>query len=817
MKKKRKAHGKREGLTFSERKRLARLKRSLAGQGKAQERQDTAQKTITFEKMYRDGTCQVTHGFYTRMVEFHDINYDLLETDDQRYILEEYSRLINYFDPSVKFGLFLFNRHVSEKELADRFEIPPQEDSFNDIRKEYAAMLKRQAAKGNNGVVKSKYLVFGVECAGYKEAKARLDNIQKDVLHNLNNIGANAKALDGKERLCILHEYFNQGAEPFRFSFRELSESGKSVKDYIAPPGFDFRYPSRFRTGNMYGCVSYLDMTAPRFNDELVKRLLDIDENLSLTMHMQTLDPVRAIKMLKGALTNIQKMKIEEQKKAVRSGYDMDILPTDILTYEKDTLELLDDLNSSNQKIIKMTFLITCFGRTKKELEAVTQRVSGIIQQANCVLRPLQYLQEKGLMASAPIGCNGTGIERVLTTKSAAILVPFCTQELFMPGESIYYGLNALSNNMILADRKKLRTPNGVILGTPGSGKSFSAKREILSCFLSTKDDIIICDPEGEYFALVEALKGQVVRLSTNSREYLNPMDIQTSHRGDGEALKVKSDFLITLCDLVAGGKEGLANDEKGIIDDCIRKVYEAYFENPVPENMPILEDLYDALLQYEPKNVAPALQQEAKKKAVRIANSLVLYVRGSQNYFNHRTNVDSKNRIMCFDIRDLGSQLKELGMLVVQDAVWNRVSQNREKRIATRYYCDEFHLLLREKQTAVYAVNVWKRFRKWGGVPTALTQNVGDFLRSEEIEGILGNSDFVYLLNQNAKDQRILAEKLGLSEKQLMYVTNSEAGSGLILFDNVVIPFVDKYPAGTKTYAIMNTKPEESIKAGEV
>ena len=464
-----------------------------------------------------------------------------------------------------------------------------------------------------------------------------------------------------------------------------------------------------------------------------------------------------------------------------------------------------------------MTFLITCFGRTKKELEAVTQRVSGIIQQANCVLRPLQYLQEKGLMASAPIGCNGTGIERVLTTKSAAILVPFCTQELFMPGESIYYGLNALSNNMILADRKKLRTPNGVILGTPGSGKSFSAKREILSCFLSTKDDIIICDPEGEYFALVEALKGQVVRLSTNSREYLNPMDIQTSHRGDGEALKVKSDFLITLCDLVAGGKEGLANDEKGIIDDCIRKVYEAYFENPVPDNMPILEDLYDALLQYEPKNVAPALQQEAKKKAVRIANSLVLYVRGSQNYFNHRTNVDSKNRIMCFDIRDLGSQLKELGMLVVQDAVWNRVSQNREIRKATRYYCDEFHLLLREKQTAVYAVNAWKRFRKWGGVPTALTQNVGDFLRSEEIEGILGNSDFVYLLNQNAKDQRILAEKLGLSEKQLMYVTNSEAGSGLILFDNVVIPFVDKYPADTKTYAIMNTKPEESIKAGEV
>ncbi len=548
-----------QGLTFAERKRLAELKHRLAGTNKNEKKPITAQQTITFQKMYRDGICQVTPEFYTKMVEFYDINYDLLEIEDKGEILEEYSRLINYFDPSIKFEMFLFNRQVNEQTLIDQFDIPLQGDDFDDMREEQTQMLKKQAAKGNNGIIKSKYLIFGIESKGVKEARSKLVSIEADVIKNLINLGTHAKSLDGKERLRILHEYFNQDTmEPFRFSFKELAESGKSVKDYIAPSGFDFRYPSRFKAGKMYGSVHYLDIIAPKFDDELLKKLLDLDANLTITMHMQTMDPIKAIKMLKGALTNIQKMKIEEQKKAVRSGYDMDILPTDIITYEKDTLDLLDDLNSSNQKIIKMTFLITCYGRNKRELENITQRVSGIIQQANCNLRCMQYLQEQGLMASAPIGCNDTGIERDLTTKSTAILVPFCTQELFMPSPAIYYGLNALSNNMIMADRKRLRTPNGVILGTPGSGKSFSAKREILSCFLITKDDIIVCDPEGEYFALVDALHGQVVRLATNSKDYLNPMDIQLSHKGDKEALKLKSDFIITLCDLIAGGKDGL-------------------------------------------------------------------------------------------------------------------------------------------------------------------------------------------------------------------------------------------------------------------
>ncbi len=768
--------------------------------------------------MYQDGVCRVTGSYYTKMVEFYDINYELLDTPEQAEILQEYSGLLSYFEPGVKFQLFLFNRKVDRETLVSRIDTPVQGDGFDSIRREFSQMLKGQMAMGNNGVIKSKYMLFGIEAGSYREARQRLAVIETGVIKNFHNIGAPAKAMDGKDRLCLLHEYFNQySMEPFRFSYKDMVLAGLGVKDYVAPPGFDFRKPCSFKSGGMYGSVFYVDISAPKLDDSLLKRLLDIDSNITVTIHMGNVDPSGALKMIKEALSNVQKMKIDEQKKAVRSGYDMDIMPSDIAIYEKDTTGLLEDLNSSNQKIVNATFLVTCYGRTKSGLDRLAQRVSGIIQQANCNLRCLQYLQEQGLMASAPVGCNNSGVGRGITTKVAAVLVPFSTQELFMPAPAMYYGLNTLSNNMVLADRKKLRTPNGMVLGTPGSGKSFSAKREILGCFLMTDDDVAVCDPEGEYFPLVNALNGQVVRLATNSTDYLNPMDIQAGDIGDREALRLKSDFLITLCDMLAGGKNGLGNDEKGIIDQCIEKVYKGYFKNPLPENMPVLGNLYNELLRYEPGNMEKELAMEAKAKAVRIANSLVLYVHGSQNYFNHRTNVDSQNRIICFDIKELGNQLKELGMLVVQDAVWNRVSRNRERRVATRYYCDEFHLLLKEKQTALYSVEIWKRFRKWGGIPTGLTQNVTDFLKSPEVEGILGNSDFIYMLNQSAPDREILAEKLGLSGKQLGYVTGAEPGSGLIIFDNAVIPFTDRYPKDTLTYKIMNTKPEEAVQQEDI
>ncbi len=802
-------------LSKDEKKKLYQLKLFDAGVSKEQVEINTAQKSLPFQKMYEEGICQVTDTFFCKIIEFEDINYELLEVEERGEVLEEYSKFINYFDPSIKFQLFYFNRKVSAKRLKERFEIPAQGDDFDDIREEFAQILKNQSAKGNNGIIKSKYVIFGKDFESYDDAKAKLENISKDIVRNLNNMGAIARRLDGKQWLLLLHDYFIQSTkEQFVFDFETMKNEGRCEKDYIVPESFDFSEKDYFKEGKVFGKVLYLDVIAPRMNDEFVKKLLEVDGNFSVSMHLNSLGPVEAIKVVKRALTDVQSKKIDEQKKAFKGGWDMDIVSADIVTFEQDLMELSNDLNSSNQKLFHTTILISVFGKNEKEMENTYQSVNGIIQQANCEMILFENRQEQGLFTSAPLCVNEFQKDRLYTTKVMAVMIPFRTQELFMDGAAIYYGLNALSNNMILADRKRLRTPNGLILGTPGSGKSFSAKREILACFLTTRDEIIICDPEGEYYSIVEALNGQVVRLATNSTAYINPMDIQLSHKGDKEAIQLKSAFIITLMDLIAGGTEGLGNDEKGIIDECIRHMYDEYFADPKPENMPILEDLYKALLHYDPRTENPYMEahlcMEARKQAVRIANSLNLYANGSQNYFNHRTNVDSNNRILCFDIRDLSNQLKEIGMLIVQDAVWNRVSKNRERKVSTRYYCDEFHLLLKEKQTADYSIEMWKRFRKWGGIPTGLTQNVTDFLKSPDIEGIIGNSDFIYLMNAGKEDREILRKAYNLSEGQIQHITNAEPGCGLIIFDNYVIPFIDRYPTNTKTFKIMDTKPRE-------
>ena len=760
----------------------------------------TAQQSIPFQRMFPDGICRVTDRYYTKTIQFQDINYQLAQQEDKTAIFEEWCSFLNFFDSSIHFELSFMNMSTDADAFEKSIRIPYQNDGFDDVRAEYGMMLRQQLQKGNNGLTKTKYLTFGIEADSMKQAKPRLDHIEVDLMNNFHRLGVAAKLLDGKERLQLMHSMFHMGdQEKFRFDWKWLPKSGLSVKDYIAPTSFAFPGSRIFRMGKLYGAMSYLQITASDISDQLLKDFLDMDSSEIVTMHIQSVDQNKAIKQIKHTITELDRSKIEEQKKAVRAGYDMDIIPSDLATYGNDAKSLLKELQSQNERMFLLTFLVLNTGSTKQELETNVFQANSIAQKHNCNLRRLDYQQEQGLMSSLPLAYNQIEIQRGMTTSSTAIFVPFTTQELFQDGkEALYYGLNALSNNLIMVDRKKLKNPNGLILGTPGSGKSFSAKREITNAFLTTSDDIIVCDPEAEYAALVTRLKGQVIKISPSSTQYINPMDINSNYSEEDNPIALKSDFILSLCELVVGGKEGLQPVEKTVIDRCVHQIYQTYFENPVPEQMPILEDLYNALLMQE------------EKEARHVATALEIYVKGSLNLFNHRTNVDVNNRFVCYDIKELGKQMKKIGMLIVQDQVWGRVTANRSAGKCTRYYVDEFHLLLKEEQTAAYSVEIWKRFRKWGGCPTGITQNVKDLLTSREVENIFENSDFIIMLNQAAGDRQILANTLNISPHQLSYVTHSGEGEGLLFHGNVILPFVDHFPTNLELYRIMTTKLSE-------
>ena len=784
----------RRKLTRAEKKEIAALIRAAKGDGKAH----TAQQTIPYLAMYPDGICKVTEKKYSKSIAYDDINYQLAQADDKTAIFENWCDFLNYFDATVSVQLSFINRGTRSGGAEEVIAIPAQNDAFNSIRTEYADMLKHQLAKGNNGFVKSKYITFSVEADNLNAAKARLARIETDILNNFKVLGAAARPMTGYERLEALHSVFHPEGEPFRFSWDWLTPSGLTTKDFIAPSSFRFGEGRYFRMGRKIGAVSFLEILAPELNDRMLADILDLETGIVVNLHIKSIDQTEAIKTIKRKITDLDKMKIEEQKKAVRSGYDMDIIPSDLAMFGGEAKNLLQDLQSRNERMFLLTFLVVNIADTKRKLENDIFAAAGIAQKYNCALTRLDYQQEAGLMSSVPLGENLIPIQRGLTTSSTAIFIPFITQELFQQGAALYYGLNALSSNMILCDRKRLKNPNGLILGTPGSGKSFAAKREITNAFLITDDDIIICDPEAEYYPLVRRLHGQVIRISPTSTQYVNPMDINLNYSEDDNPLALKSDFLLSLCELVIGGKEGLMPVEKTVIDRSVRNVYRPFLAAPDPAKMPILGDLYDELL------------RQPEPEAARVAAALELYVSGSLNVFNHRTNVELSNRLVCFDIKQLGKQLKKLGMLIVQDQVWNRVTINRAEKKSTRYYMDEFHLLLKEEQTAAYSVEIWKRFRKWGGIPTAITQNVKDLLSSREVENIFENSDFVLMLNQAQGDREILARQLNISPQQMKYVTHTEAGEGLIFYGNVVLPFLDRFPQNTELYRVMTTRPEE-------
>lgn len=751
--------------------------------------------------MYKDGICRVDWDYYTKTIYFNDVNYQLAKNDDKAAIFQKYCDLHNYFtdDISVQFSF------VSCKAERDQYnvniEIPNEDDGFNYVRKEFRDMLEDQLERGNNGLIRNKYLTLGIHSLSRKEAKAKLEHLEREVISNLKKVGVTAAyALSGYDRLELLHRNFNPDvSDQFIFDWDMRVKTGLSTKDFIAPPSFNFSEKNICKFGDTYASTVAIQILASEISDNMLADFLKLENSISFNIHLHSMEQQKAIAYVKRKGSSVNSMKIDEQKKAARSGYDIDILPPDIQTYSEEIKRTLADLQSRNEHLFYCTLTITMYADTVKEIGLLTNQIKGIIQKHSCKMLPLDWQQEEALMSAIPLGKNFVDIqERLLTTVAISVFLPFTTQELYQESNNaLYYGLNAISNNMILCDRKQLKNPNGLILGTPGSGKSFAGKREMFNVFLVTNDDIIINDPEGEYYPLVNCLGGQVIKISSNSKQFINPMDINLNYADDGDPIAQKSDFILSMCEIIVGGKYGLEPIERSVIDRCVRKVYDTYFHDPKPENMPILQDLYDLL-------------KKSGDVGEHVADNLELYVTGSLNLFNHRTNVDLDNRVICYDIKDLGKNLRKLGMFIVQDQVWNKVTANRENYKHTWYYMDEFHLLLKDTQTSKYSSDIWKRFRKFRGIPTGLTQNVTDLLASPDIATIFNNSEFIYLLNQSSGDRKILAEELDISEYQLSHVTDVTAGEGLIKYGQMMLPFVDKFPKDTELYRIMTTNPND-------
>ena len=757
----------------------------------------SAQQTIPYVSMRPDGVCQLTGDIYTKTMEYDDINYSVASTEDQTAIFSGWSSFLNYFDSSLPFQLSFVNRR-SRSASKYRVNIPERHDAFDSIRNEFTAMLKNQIARSNNGIERAKYITFGIPAESITAARPRLERVEADIIGNFKRLGVPCETLSGRQRLALLHSQMHPGkADSFRFSWKDIVETGMGTKDFIAPDSFDFRQSRTFRMGQHWGAVSYLQILASELSDRLLAEILELDAEMTVTMHIRTVDQTKAIKTIKGKISDIDRMKVEEQKKAVRAGYDMEILPPDLVTFSKDAMALLSDLQSRNERMFLLTFTVVNLAPTKQQLENEVFAVAGIAQKYNCALKRLDWQQEQGFVSSLVLGHNEVEIQRGMTTSATAIFIPFMTRELRMDGQALYYGMNALSHNVIMADRKKLKSANGLYLGSTGSGKSFSAKRELINVFLTTQDRIIVVDPMGEYAPLVKRLGGQVIEIAPDSPHHISPMELQMSIGDEESPLSMKADFLLSLCELIVGGKDGLQPVEKTVIDRCVRNVYRELALGLENARTPLLQDLYEELL------------KQPEVEAKRVATALELYCTGSLNLFNHPTNVNLNSRVVCIVLKGLGENLRKIAMHVTNEFVTSAVNLNHLCGMSTWCYFDEFHILLRDPLTASYFVSVWKMLRKKGCVPSALTQNVKDLLASREIENILDNTDFMILLSQAQSDRAILARQLGISEHQLSYITHSNSGEGLLFYGNVTIPFVDRFPKG-EIYDLLTTRPED-------
>jgi hypothetical protein len=763
--------------------------------------------------MFQNGICQTGSNFFSKMLKFSDINYQVAQRDEQIDIFSKYCEILNYFDPKINIQITVHNRRIDKDEFKSQMFLKNQNDDKDELRQEYNDMLDKKALQGQNSIVREKYIIFGLEADAYDEAYPALMRIETDLTSRFKELGCDVMTVSGEERLEHINSILNP-SEPLKFDYDMLVGTGLNTKDFIAPYFFDFKLDNKqtyFEFGDYYGQVLMLKKFPTDLSDKLLNALSEIPCNSTINIHTNSMDNSSAIEMVKTKLAFMEQDKVNRQQKLLQQGTDPDMIPQHLKRHIDETNMLIDDIQNKNQRLFKGSILVFTSATTVEELRENVEKLKGVARSHSCELMPIACEQESALNATLPLARNDIKIRRTLTTAAQAIFIPFTTQELFEKN-GMYYGLNALSRNLIFFNRKGLKNPSGFVLGTPGSGKSFATKRELVNILLSSADDeVLVIDPESEYLTLASNFGGEIIKISNDTDTFFNPLDITLNYSdGDDEdkdenPLSFKTEFIFSFLDVVVTKESGigLTGAERTLVDRTLTETYKSYFKNP-KLGMPTLLDFCKEL----EKVKAPELQTE-KNNLLKV---LGLYTTGSFNLFSHKTNVDVNNRFVVYDIKELGDQLKTLGMLVILDQIWNRVTSNRLLGRKTWIVVDEAHLLFSNPFSAQFLNSLWKRARKYGGICTGITQNVSDLLENPLASKMLSNSDYIMMLNQATPDRVKLGEILNISPTQLSFVTNSTAGQGLMFAGNSIIPFVDKFPSDTRLYQMMTTKLDEVI-----
>lgn len=787
----------------------------------------TVQDTIPYLAVYKNGIIEIEPGIFSKAYHLEDINFKIATDEAQQAIMEQYMDFLNTFDFEVHMQLVIYNRNMDEQRVQEIILMPYRADMLNEYREEYNQMLKDKMAEGRNNIAREKYIIVSIKASDLEDAFMKFTKIDTEVSASLKRIiGSETDPMTAIERLEVLADIYSdsgntdnfyrraniQGKNVESFDYSWMVKQGLTTKDLIGPESFRINRDN-IEIGNKYSRTLFLDNLPSFMNANILSDITEVNINLLVSLHYTKLRQDKAVKLLKNQLLNINANVIDAQKRAMKAGYSPDLISPELLKAQSEANELLTDVTSRNQGLLLMTFVVTIFGDTMDELEKNTEMLRTVLGKHLCQLKALNYQQEKGLSSTLPLGRCDVFTDRLLTTESAALFMPFASQELAQK-DGMYYGLNAVSKNLILFNRKNSINANGLILGTPGSGKSFTAKREMVNVILNTDDDIYIIDPEREYLPLAKLLGGEVVTISAGGKVYLNPLDMDINYGNDDDSkvdpIAMKCDFIGGLCETMAGDKMALSATQKSIVDRCVRLIYKPYIDhmeelqktNPSitcdVKASPTLQDFYDTL------------QAQQEWEAQSLALTLERFSVGSLDTFAHQTNVSRHNRLMVFDIKDIGVGMKELGLQVCLNTIWNQIIENHKIGRYTWFYIDEFYLLTQTASSATFLQQVYKRARKWHGIPTGITQNVGDLLASPQGEAILNNSPFVLMLNQSSIDKMKLANILNISPTQLSYITNSDPGRGLIYTGKTIVPFIDQFPTNTKLYRVMTTKPNE-------